>query len=148
MPWCEHIALPADEHARLRRSLETKHGDLKDCEYPCKTIIESRLDEMEAGTLKAESLELVISAHEAMNLPGKGSQKVNLPADPEELRARIALLAKSYEIVKLKHPNRAFLSDVDDNTWIVHLKYILGDDVYRFNFNMHGTTHSINWHSV
>ena len=58
------------------------------------------------------------------------------------------MLAKSYEVVKLKHPNRAFLADVNSDTWTEHLKYLLGEHVYRFQVEANGIKQGVSWAAV
>ena len=55
--------------------------------------------------------------------------KVPMPANPEEIRERIGLLAAGIDFFKLKQPEVKAFQKVNDTTWTAHLNYILGPKV-------------------
>jgi len=55
--------------------------------------------------------------------------KVPMPANPEEFRERIDLLAAGVEFFKLKQPAVNTFEKIDEADWTKHVRYILGDKV-------------------
>ena len=60
----------------------------------------------------------------------KKRAKVELPQDPEALRARITLLGTSWIFAGLQHPNRDYLKDIHPQMFQDYLDYLLGENVY------------------
>ena len=52
--------------------------------------------------------------------------KVPAPRSSEEVRRRIRLLAATFEVAKMRNPNKAFLQDLTADTWEQHVRYFLG----------------------
>eukprot|EP00974_Lingulodinium_polyedra_P055044 5294070-Lingulodinium_polyedra.AAC.1 len=56
--------LPPSDHTAMRRAFEQRWWRLEDSEVPARAYLESRLQELEKGDLKAEQLSAVRSAEE------------------------------------------------------------------------------------
>eukprot|EP00435_Cladocopium_sp_Y103_P026843 s3622_g6.t1 len=115
--------VPANEYAMLREALETQLGRLKDFEVPSKSLVASKMDDVELNVPRVEDLRDVSSIEdgEADVLQGSldastgifrmkpARATVLMPKNPEELRLRHRRLAIAWEVVKTKHRNPVWL---------------------------------------
>jgi hypothetical protein len=140
--------LPKSEHLALRKRYENDFGAVPDKGYPCPTLIEKRFQELEEGEVTADTLTEVISREDTVEDPlgaffdtagivrvKRQGQKGSMPSGSEELRARIRMLGITFQLALLKHPNKPWLSTASPNLWLLHLDYILGEDVFLMKFN-------------
>ncbi len=58
--------------------------------------------------------------------------EVPMPATPEQLRQRYALMRVAWEVVRLRYPDYAFLQDYDGGVWERLVSYILGEKIYGY----------------
>ena len=111
---------------------------------------------VEEGEPKAESLKEVASKDDGDSdyLPAElsadgvlrvrqGYRDGTMPRNAEELRAKIKLLGHCHVFLRLKARNRAWLSDVDDRTFLKYIDYLLGRHVA--GLVMYGKTHHPPW---
>ena len=130
----------------LRQRYETDFGRVLDRTFPCQSLVERRLEEVEEGEVKADPLSEVASVEETIqeDLMGAQLQKdgtfrfrrtaksVSLPADSETLRLRVRMLGITFHLASYKHATRAWLRNSCPQIWLDHLEFILGDDIARF----------------
>ena len=50
---------------------------------------------------------------------------VQLPRDPEELRARLALMGRAWAFVAFAQPNCAYIQKITPQTWVEYSNYFL-----------------------
>jgi hypothetical protein len=137
------MTISGSSHIILRQRYENEYGRIKDCSYPCHTMVERRLEELEQGEIVAEALSDVICVEEAIDeVAGamldkdgalrmvKTTKKVPLPASSEELRNRIKILGVSFQLAAYKHFSRKWLTQMKPSIWQDHLDYILGSEIY------------------
>ena len=106
-------------------------GKVEDEQFPSKEYIQAKIEQLEEGELKTESLTEVVSVKEAGEdctedniLFDVGSRKVAIkaarakvrvlaPTTTEQLRVRINLMKIQFEIVRSKHPDRLAFAGYD-----------------------------------
>ena len=129
----------------LRQRYEQDFGRVLDRTFPCQSLIERRLEEVEEGEVRADPLSDVASVEETSqeDLMGAQLQKdgtfrfkrsaktVSLPADSETLRLRVRMLGTTFHLASYKHSTRLWLRNSRPEIWLDHLEYVLGDDVAR-----------------
>ena len=131
----------------VRKGFEQKQGRVSDEEWPDEPLIEKRLQEVEQGVLHAEPLEEVASKAECEDeedhpvADRRGIVRlrrkvvmVPAPRNSEEVRRRIRLLAATFDVAKMRNPNKAFLQDLTADTWEQHVRYFLVGKVANFRF--------------
>ena len=131
------------EHQAMRKSYEAQWGKLRNDECPSRSYLGYKNDEVEENEPKAESLKEVHAKDEpeqdflstAISVDGqikvrKGSMTSKEPDDPEQLRAKWKLISACWLFLKLKHTNRAWLSDLSPKVFQDAIDYILGRKVY------------------
>ena len=107
-----------------------------DRRIPAKEYIEKKLAELEAGEFRAETLGEVLSRDEVdPDAKGhlsvkKGSSSVAMPTGPEQLRLRLTVMYNALAMIKLKHPGRNELTDINADLIEKYKDYLLGDYVY------------------
>ena len=131
-------------HLLLRRSYESVHGETQDAHYPGYRYIESRLDQLEAGELRAEALDEVTSFELELNECDdvkldftsagglrlkRSKQKGCLPNNTERLRGIYKTMAIHWAVIRLRHPNKTQLSGLNRDVWLDHLEYLLGENI-------------------
>ena len=93
------------DHVALRKAYEGRFGRLEDKACPAESVVNRRMQELEQGVLKAESLQEMLCKEEYEDQPEaavwtkegtleikRASQKVPLSTDSEALRKRVRLL--------------------------------------------------------
>jgi hypothetical protein len=138
----------------MRLTFEMKYGDLSEREVPGRSYLERKLDEVEKSDFRAESLTEVISKEE--DEPGsinpvwaangqltamKVSTKVNLPADTEGFRKRLALLGTAWCFVATHQAGRGILRGITPALFKEYTEYLLGD--YVLGLTAHGRTGAV-----
>ena len=61
----------------------------------------------------------------------KGTAAVAEPANPEQLRQRVALLGTGLMCLAMRNPNRSYLQGLTPQTFQSYLSYLLGDFVWQ-----------------
>ena len=55
--------------------------------------------------------------------------KSSPPKTPEQLRARYKTMNANWQIAKLRHSGKSWLRDLDKDTWVDHVEWLLGGKV-------------------
>ncbi|CAE8738786.1 unnamed protein product, partial [Polarella glacialis] len=126
----------------MRSAFEAKFWKMEDRETPSKEYLEKKLEYLESGELRAESLTEVASKDEVEpdalmpvwdktgNLSvRKGSSSVPMPTNPEGLRRRLTIMANSMIMLSLRHTNRREFTFVTPGTFEKYKAYLLGEFV-------------------
>ena len=144
------LTLPGGHHVELRSAYEAKYTRVTDREYPADALVERRLQEVDQGDLRAESLQDVSSRDDMRDDPQeavwfhgafkvkRSLTKIALPSDSEALRRRVKLLGMTFTLARIKNPSRAWLATAVPGIWLGHLDYVLGDTVYGFSIKVRG----------
>ena len=112
------------EMAAMRAAVEAEFGILRDSEVPAKSLVATKLEQLEQGSPQAEDLREVlcledkdidlfssIVEHGTGHLRIRpGTARVALPSYGEELRLRHRLIAVAWLMCRSKHKNCAWLS--------------------------------------
>ena len=142
------LELEGNELVSIRKGFKQIEGRVSDEEWLDEPLIEKRLQEVEQRVLHAEPLDEVASKAECKDeeedhpvadrrgIVRLRRKVVNVPAprNSEEVRRRIRLLAATFEVAKMRNPNKAFLQDLTADTWEQHVRYFLGEKVANFRF--------------
>ena len=101
------------------------HGRLEDKVTPSKEFLEKKLQELENGEFRAETLAEVVSKDEidpdvlvpVFDSKGslsvkKGSTTVPMPTGPEQLRRRLSVMQNCLMMLSMKHVGREEIQDV------------------------------------
>ena len=111
------------ETAAMRKAVEADFGSLRDSEVPAKSLVATKLGQIEQGALQAEDLREVlcledkdtdlfssIVEHGTGHLKIRpGAARVALPATGEELRHRHRPIAVAWLTCRTKHVNQPWL---------------------------------------
>ena len=136
--------IPTAEYLLLRQAYTKAHGTLDEKVLPSKEYLEKKLQEIEHGEFKAESLQEVTTRDEldpdtlipvwdskGVMTVKRGSSRVALPSNPEELRRRLNIMRNAYLMLRLKFPGRADLQDLEIDLFERYKEYLLGDYVHN-----------------
>ena len=139
--WAKPI--PTSDYIAMRQRFAKAFGEPEDRRIPAKEYIEKKLAELEAGEFRAETLGEVLSRDEVdpdvlvphWDAKGhlsvkKGSSSVAMPTGPEQLRLRLTVMYNALAMIKLKHPGRNELTDINADLIEKYKDYLLGDYVY------------------
>ena len=139
--WAKPI--PVSDYIAMRQRFAKAFGEPEDKHIPAKEYIEKKLAELEAGEFRAETLGEVLSRDEVdpdvlvphWDAKGhlsvkKGSSSVAMPTGPEQLRLRLTVMYNALAMIKLKHPGRNELTDINADLIEKYKDYLLGDYVY------------------
>ena len=101
------------------------HGKIEDKVTPSKEYLEKKLEELENGEFRAETMAEVVSKDEVdpdVMIPifdskgslsvKRGSTTIPLPTGPEQLRRRLTVMLNAILMLALKHTNREEIQDV------------------------------------
>ena len=144
----------------LRLKFEQTHGRVSDKIYPCASLLEKRMEEVEEGGITAPPLTEVISVDaaddEQIQMSDNGSnirfrkapQAILAPTSTEELRQRIRTLSIAYTVVGYKRSSRLWLKTATPNVWLDYVDYILSDQVALFTLDTDGCTIKADWKTV
>jgi hypothetical protein len=135
--------IPTGDYVQLRNAYQQAMGHLEDKVTPAKEYLEKKLQELENGEFRAETLSEVVSKDEVdpdvlvpiFDAKGslsvkKGSSTVALPSGPEQLRRRLSVMQNCIMMLALKHVNREEIQDVDKDVFDRYKDYLLGDYVW------------------
>ena len=141
----------------LRQRFEQEKGRTSDHLYPCSSLIERVLEEIEEGTFTALALTEVVScecsSEESTSLQEvgtvvrirKNAKPVPLPVNTEELRRRFKTLGIVYYIARFKHTSRLWLRTSTLDTWLEYCEWLLGEDVWGFRLDQEGLQVQTSW---
>ncbi len=132
----------SDRNALLN-AYERVHGRLEDRETPSVDYISQKVEEVEQGELMASPLDEVGSKEESLTLGVQSSldaagrlritrekKKSKLPANSEELRAKLKLEGNTLIMLGAKFRNRAWFQDLSPNDFSKFADWLLGEKVY------------------
>ena len=134
---------PTGDYISLRNAFMEVQGRLEDKVTPAKEFLEKKLQELENGEFRAETLAEVVSKDEVdpdvlvpiFDSKGsltvkKGATTVALPTGPEQLRRRLSVMQNALIMLALRHTNREEIQDITKELFDRYKDYILGDFVY------------------
>eukprot|EP00435_Cladocopium_sp_Y103_P008156 s2140_g2.t1 len=135
--------IPVGDYVQLRNFFQRTVGHVEDRVMPSKEYLEKKLQELENGEFRAETLAEVVSKDEidpdvlvpVFDSKGsltvkKGSATVPLPTGPEQLRRRLSVMQNCLLMLALKHVNREELQDLSKDVFDRYKDYVLGDFVW------------------
>eukprot|EP00435_Cladocopium_sp_Y103_P001483 s5030_g1.t1 len=135
--------IPTGDFVQLRNFCQTTVGHVEDRVMPSKEYLEKKLQELENGEFRAETLAEVVSKDEidpdvlmpVFDSKGsltvkKGSTTVPLPTGPEQLRRRLSVMQNCIMMLALKHVSYEEIQDVDKDLFDRYKDYLLGDYVW------------------
>lgn len=141
----KHITKPlsGSEHTAMRLSWERRYWALDEEWTPSRLYLERRLQDLEDGEYKAEALTAVLSKIEedpdqlipvwsgtgTLQLK-KGSNSIEEPKNPEQLRRRVKILGIGLMMLGLRHTNKAFLQNMTPQLFEDYLTYLLSEHCY------------------
>ena len=144
----------------LRTRFELAHGRQADAVFPCASMIEKRLEEVEEGSLSATPLSEVISVdssgeeYTSIQEVGvsvrvrKAPKAIATPTTTEELRSRFETLAISFTIAGYRHANRLWIRTATLAVWLDYVKYLLSDKVALYQLDQEGISIRASWTTV
>lgn len=132
----------SDRNALLT-AFERVHGRLEERETPSVDYISQKVEEVEQGELTASLLDEVGSKEESLNLGVQSSldasgrlritrekKKSKLPANSEELRAKLKLEGNTLIMLGAKFRNRAWFQHLTPNDFSRYADWLLGEKVF------------------
>ncbi|CAL1126799.1 unnamed protein product [Cladocopium goreaui] len=135
--------IPVGDYVQLRNFFQKTIGHIEDRVTPAKEYLEKKLQELENGEFRAETLAEVVSKDEIdpdvlvpiFDSKGslsvkKGSSQVPMPTGPEQLRRRLSVMQNCLMMLALKHVNREEIQDVSKDVFDKYKDYLLGDYVW------------------
>ena len=138
----QRLLQPSEQHG-MRVAVEAVLGKLKDKEVPSRSLLASKLEQIESNQPIVENLQEVASledseleTYSAVIDPATNVLKVkpgktltSLPQTPEELRLRHRRIGLSWDFLATKHSSRVWLSKNLTDTFRRFSDYILGPQV-------------------
>ena len=123
----------------MRGVFEARFWKLEDERTPSRVYLEKKLEQVEKNDLRAELLTEVLCLRDdteevlkpvwdtAFTLKAvKVAKKVPAPANPEQLRRRLATMGAAWAFVAAAHPSRPYLAGVGMQVWTEYGDYLLG----------------------
>lgn len=144
----------------LRQKYEQENGRTVDSIWPCASLLEKRLEEIEEGSFTAVPLSEVISVEEAgddytilqevgSNIKVRKSPKaIPMPASTEELRSRFRTLAISYIVAGYKHGTRLWIKSATMAVFQEYVEFLLSDQVASYSLDQDGLNVRASWTTV
>ena len=139
-----------EDAVSLRDAFERHYGEVEDSDFPSRDFVAWRFAQFETGRFVAEELIQVISVREGHDHKAPASMtlefaptsskvvavrkpiEVPLPANTEELRKRITLMKRVWQVCGLKYGDRSVMVGLDHTVWDRFLEYLLGDKVWGY----------------
>ncbi|CAE7826044.1 unnamed protein product [Symbiodinium sp. CCMP2592] len=135
--------LPANDRLAMRVALEASLGSLEDREEPSSTYLALKMEEVEAGEIKASLLDEVTCTVDEVNANFQSSvdssgrlrltkerKKAKLPTGSEELRQRLRVEAHTFLMLAARFRNKAWFQGLSSKDFLLHVDYVLGDKIY------------------
>ena len=132
----------------MRQAFALKFGEPEDKHVPAKEYIEKKLHAFlstivpllsHCGTRVSGSIssrERTSLRGSALNSPvSSSSSKGALPANPEQLRLRLTVMASALLMIQLHHPGRVEVADTNQQLFEKYKDYLLGDYCYGLRSN-------------
>ena len=154
--------LQLSEMAAMRKAVEADLGPLRDSEVPAKSLVATKLEQLEQGALQAEDLREVlcledkdidlfssIVEHGTGHLKIRpGTARVALPNCGEELRQRHRLIAVAWLMCRTKHKNEPCLTTDLLEAFRRLSDFVLGKHVANLTLMMGGSARRPAWKLV
>ena len=135
--------IPTGDYIQLKSAFISRFGLVEYKVVPAKEYIEKKLQELENGEFRAETLAEVVGKDEidpdvltpVFDSKGnlsvkKGSSSVPLPTGPEQLRRRLSIMQNCLMMLAIKHVTYEVLKDVTRDLFDRYKDYLLGDYVW------------------
>ena len=139
--------VPVNDYATMRKAFKAKHWQLTDAKAPAQSYVEAQLEKVEKNNWRAEKLVEVVADKEdnangmmpVWDVTGvfksiKAKTTVPLPANSEELRHRLQVMAASWVCVASQQTANTYLEKVVDDAPTVfghYADYLLGERVFK-----------------
>ena len=144
--------IPTGDYINMRNAFMRVHGKIEDKVTPSKEYLEKKLQELENGEFRAETMAEIVSKDEVdpdVMIPvfdakgsltvRKGTTTIPLPTGPEQLRRRLSVMVNAILMLAIKHPNREEIQDVTRDLFERYKDYVLGDYVWGLSStDLHG----------
>jgi hypothetical protein len=144
-------------HYDILKAFEKIHGERPDKLYPAPAYIEAKLEQVESGELRAETLMGVLSRDDYIKPP----QKLSAAPDGDisfragEVKGKapgklLKLMGTRWELIRLRAPGKAYLSDHIQAICGEPLERLLGDEIYEYEVRDSNkeTIYQPNWNQV
>ena len=143
--------LLAQTFVSARRLYQERHGKFEDEHFPSRECLQMKIEQLEDGELRTESLTELVSVKEVGDecsedsiLFDVGNRKVALrtsrakirvraPATTEELRMRVQLMKIQFEVTRGKFADRLVFAKYDQTIWGRYISFILGPRVAGYS---------------
>ena len=135
--------LPSNDRMGMRHALERVVGALEEKDEPSSTYLALKLEEVEAGELRAAVLDEVTSVSDEVNAQFQSSvdssgrlrlvkerKKAKLPATSEELRQRLRLECYTFLMLAARFRTKPWFVELLVQDYAKHVDFVLGDKVY------------------
>ena len=135
--------LPANDRLAMKVALEASLGALEDRDEPSSTYLALKLEEVEAGELRASLLDEVTCTVDEINANFQSSvdssgrlrltkerKKAKLPTGSEELRQRLRVEAHTLLMLAARFSNKTWFQGLASKDFLLHVDFVLGDKVY------------------
>ena len=134
--------MPKPDHLALQSAFQKAYFELSEDLTPSHTLVEFRLDMIEQGEIKGETLRAITSLADVQE--GRlgatidnagvvrvrtGSQEVKMPTDESTLRRRLKIWGFSWLFAQLKQPGRLWLKDIEPQVIYNYIDYLFGEQV-------------------
>ena len=154
------ITINKTQLVALRQRFETENGRVTEAVWPCSSLIEKRLEEVEEGAFTAQPLTEVISVEQAVdeqvvvheagvNVKVRKTPKaIGNPTSTEELRNRMKTLAITFVLAAYRHGSRLWLRTATMQCFLNYTEYLLSDQVASFHMDEQGLSIKATWETV
>jgi hypothetical protein len=148
--------LPATHLVALRKKYETLNGRVEDSIWPCASMLEKRMEEVELGTMAATGLGEVIcvllSNDEEITISDikvrRPPKAIALPMTTEDFRRRMLTLAISFVVAGFKHAHKLWLKTATLENFRLYVEFILGERVAGASLDNQGLGVAADWLTV
>ena len=127
----------------MRVALEASIGALEDRDEPSSTYLALKLEEVEAGELRASLLDEVTCTVDEINANFQSSvdssgrlrltkerKKAKPPTGSEELRQRLRVEAHTFLMLAARFRNKIWFQGLTSKDFLLHVDFVLGDKVF------------------
>ena len=144
----------------LRQKYETEHGRVPDHLWPCASLVEKRLEEIEEGSFTAQPLTEIISLDKADDdiitigeigtnvRVRKAPKAISQPQTTEELRDRFTTMGITYILASYKHASRLWIRSATMEMWNKYVTYLLSDQVASYKLDQDHISVRASWTTV
>ena len=136
--------VPVCDYNTMRKQFKEKFWKLEDAKAPSRQYIEQQLEKVEKSDWRAERLTEVVADKEdnkdgmmpVFDVTGvfkslKTKSTVPMPANSEELRSRLHIMAASWVMVAAQQTHNPTIRDVTPTVFSQYADYLLGERVWK-----------------